>query len=110
MVAARSERPELERLPDVGRHVGHEERAETAPLPIGRRADGLDVAGPQRTTIDVKAALDDGTVRDDLAIELEHEMDAAERMVPVVVAEPLVLVRPEPLNEQRADGRDLLRP
>ena len=54
-------------------------------------------------------ALDNLGVGDDLAIEVEDEMDAAQGVVPVLVGEPLVLARPERRKHQRADGRDLFR-
>ena len=80
-----------------------------APWRSGGRRDGLDVAGSQRTTVDVQLALDDRRVSDDLAAEVQHEMDAADGMVPVVVGEPFFLVGPEGELEQDADGRDLPR-
>ena len=105
-MAAGAERSKLEPVPDVGRDVSHDQRAEAGSLAIRRRGDGLDVAGPERAPVDVELALDDGGVGDDLAVELEHEMDAADGMVPVVVGEPLVVVRPECGHEQLADGRN----
>jgi hypothetical protein len=60
-------------------------------------------------TVDMQLALDHGGVRDDLAIELQHEMETADRMVPVVVAECFVVIGPERGDEQLANGRDLRR-
>jgi hypothetical protein len=66
------------------------------------RRDGLDVAGPQRLSRDVQLALDDGCMSDDLAALLEEDVDASQRMLPVVLAEGLLARaegRPEQLPE-----------
>src|SRR3990170_1258786 len=106
-VVAGPERSELEPAADEGRHVRHHHRAETCSPAVGRGRDGLDIAGSQLAPVDMQLSLDDGGVSDDLAVEFEHEMDTACRMVPVVVGEPLLLVRPECSLQQLADGRHL---
>ena len=40
-------------------------------------------------------ALDDRAMRDDHALEVDHEVGPAEPVLPVVVSEPLLLVVPE---------------
>ena len=109
VVAAGAERAELESVPDVCRHVGHDERAEAGSLSIRQRRDRLDVAGPERPARDVELALDNRRMGDDLAIEVEHEMEAADGMGPVIVGEPLLLVRPECGPHHGSDGGDLGR-
>ena len=100
---------EFETVADIGRHVRHDERAKTHPLTIDRRGHRLDVAGPERAAIDVELTLDDRGVGDDLAIDVQHEMDAAHGVIPVVLLEPLVLLRAERGHEQIADRRVLQR-
>ena len=106
-MATRAQRPELERLPDVIAHLGHDDRPETGSLAPRRRRDRLNVAGPERAVSDVDPPLDHRRVADDRAVDLEDEMEAAERMSPVVVAEALLLVRPERLREQASECCDL---
>jgi predicted acylesterase/phospholipase RssA len=100
---------ELETLADVGRDVRHDQRAKTRPLPIDGRAHGFHIAGPERPAIDMELTLDDGGVGNDLAVDVQDEMEAADSVIPVVLVEPLVLVRAERRNEQIADRRDLRR-
>jgi hypothetical protein len=69
--------------------------------------DGLDVARPERAAADVELPLHDGCVRDDLTVDIDHEMQAPGGVLPVVVGERLLGVRPEGLDQQRPDRRDL---
>ena len=78
-------------------------------LPFRGGRDGLDIAGPQRAAGDVDLALDDRRVGDDLAVQLEHEMDATDRVLPVVVGEPLLLVRVRRRRPSAPDRPDLGR-
>ena len=89
---AGAERAELKVVADVGRHVRHDQRAKTFPVPIDGRAHGFHVAGPERPGVDVELTLNDRGVRDDIAMNVQHEMDAAHGVIPVVLFEPLVLV------------------
>jgi hypothetical protein len=57
----------------------------------------------------VDLAFDDGRVGDDLALDSQHEMDAANGVVPVVLGEFLVLVRPKRRDEQPPNRLDLGR-
>ncbi len=83
---------------------------EPSPTPCqsGRCRDSLDVPGPEGQSSDVQLALDHGRVGDDLPVELEHEMDPAKRMLPVVVGESLLLpLGPERDVHERADLANL---
>ena len=46
-----------------------------------------------------------GSVGGDLPVNIQHEMQAADGVLPVVVGERVLLVRPECLHEERADTR-----
>jgi hypothetical protein len=53
--------------------------------------------------------VDDRRVGDDFAVQVEHEMDAADGMVPIVVGEPFLLVQPECGQHQIANCPDFGR-
>jgi hypothetical protein len=57
----------------------------------------------------VDVALDDRRVGDDPAVQLEHDMDAADRVLPVIVGESVILIGAERDLHQRPDGGDLAR-
>lgn len=54
--------------------------------------DGFDIAGPERTAVDLELALDDGSMGDDIGVDLDDEMHPAHRVLPVVLSEALILV------------------
>ena len=108
-MTARAERAKLVARVDDRAHVAHHCRPVTPALPrrIGR--DGLDVARPQRSTGDVELPLDDRRMGDDVAPDVEHDMDAAERVPPVVLRELLVRIAAcERRFEERPDRDDLV--
>ena len=73
---------------------------------LERRA-GLPAATPAQIREAVDLAVDHGGVADDLGVVVEDEVNAADRVVPVVVGESLILVRPEGDGHQRSDGVNL---
>jgi hypothetical protein len=75
-------------------------------LGVGR--DRLDVARPQPVLPRVDLALDDGGVRDDRIVDAGDEVDAAHRVLEVVLVERLVRLRPRG-GEDRAEGPELTR-
>ncbi len=64
---------------------------------------------PEKVGADVDLAFDDGCVGDDLAVELQDEVPAAEGVLPVLLAEPFLLVVPEGRHQDRANGGDIGR-
>ena len=74
---------QLEALTDDRVHLPHHERAMALTLVSGRRRDGLDVARPERVPRHLQLALHHGRVGDDLTVELDHDVDAAESVRPV---------------------------
>ena len=72
-----------------------------------RSSDGLHIAGPEQVAVDVELALDDRGVGHDLAVHIQHEMNAPDGMTPVLVGEPLVFIGPECDDHQRTNRRDL---
>ena len=108
VVATGSEHPELVALSDQGADVPHDDRPETATLEIGRRGDRLHVSGPDRTAFHMDGPLDDGGMRDDPTSQLEDDVGPAERVRPILVAKPLILVITEGDLHQGAGLRELI--
>ena len=105
MPAARAEGTELEPRTDVRRDLAHDERPEPATLLRRGGGDGLDVAGSQRPAVDLEHAFDDRGMTSDHAVEIEHDVEPTERVLPVVVGEPFLLVVAERRVEHRADRK-----
>ena len=98
---------QFEGLPDVGGHVRDDERAKPGSLAIRSGRHGLHVARPERTAVDVQLALDDSGVGDDHAVEVEDEMKATDRVIPILAREAIFLVCPESHRHQCPDRGDL---
>ena len=105
-MGARAERAKLEVLVNVGGHVSHHPRSEAHALAVRCRSYAFDIAGPERPAVDLELAVDHRRVRDDLAFEVEHEMHATDRVLPILLGERLV-IRVERSPEQLAYDRDL---
>ena len=91
-------------LADVGHHQG----TVSPPLLPRCHSHRFDVPGSDRSAVELEVSLDDGRMSDDHSILLDDEVDTAERVLPVVVRESLILVRPEGFIEDRPDGDALV--
>jgi len=91
-VSTGSKSSEVIAVADDPSDLVHDACADAASLPVRRCRDSLHVAGPQRPVADVDGSLDDRRMPDDDALLLGDDVDAAQRVVPIGLGEPAVLV------------------
>ncbi len=106
-MATGTECAQLEALADVGPDLAHHHRSQPGALAIGRGRDRLHIARPKRSAADVELALHDRGVGDDVPVDLQEEVLTPDGVLPIVLREPLLVVRPECGDEQSADRFDL---
>jgi len=105
---AGSEHPELELGPDDVRGVVHDASPEALSTPLGEHGHRLHVAGSERRPADLDRPLDHGRVRHDRSVVLGDHVDAAERVVPVLVAQPFLGMVAEGRDRDPVEHLELL--
>src|SRR4051812_42693625 len=102
-----AQRAHLVAAVDECAHLAHERRSMALALQSWRSGYGFHVAGTDRDAAHMERPVHDRAVADYAAVQLDHEMTATERMLPVVLGESAVLVVRECGPKELANRLDL---
>ena len=111
VVQASGQNAELEAFPHLARGLGHHQRTEAFSLPARESGHALDVAGPERSAVDVAGPGHESRMGDDRAPVHSDDMPTTHSVVPVlrheVALECSVEQRPD-LGEQAQESTQRL--